>query len=161
MKAGSPRLEDCEVSSRSGTGVGIEGALRPQLVGCRLHGCERHGLAAFGALDDELVVVPEDQAAVAKTSPVLDGCEIYGNKLNGVLVRAGGAVKMTGCSLRENGEYCLALQDAGLGSEVEGNQIDGRNGQGAVLIQSNSFDLGLEPDRVPVLNLVKGRVMVL
>ena len=41
------QLVDCDITSASGSGVGVEGGA-PTLLRCRVHGCERHGLALFG-----------------------------------------------------------------------------------------------------------------
>ena len=41
------QLTDCDIASASGSGVGVEGGA-PSLLRCRIHDCERHGLAVFG-----------------------------------------------------------------------------------------------------------------
>ncbi len=43
-------LESCDVSSRSGCGVGVEGATL-QLLESTVHDCERHGVAAYGGFE--------------------------------------------------------------------------------------------------------------
>ena len=171
FQGGSPQLQDCDVSSRSGTGVGIEGARSPRLVDCRLHGCTRHGLAVFGAIDqmelDAAATIgggsggggDEGLTAPAATLALLERCQLYGNKLDGVLVRAGSAVRMEGCGVHDNGEYGIALQDAGGGSEVKGSEVFG-NGKGAVLVQSNTLDLGINTESLEKLNKIKGKVLV-
>ena len=40
-------LAGCDISSASGSGVGIEGGA-PTLRRCAVHDCERHGIAVFG-----------------------------------------------------------------------------------------------------------------
>ena len=40
-------MKDCDVSSSSGSGVGIEGGA-PRLITCAVHDCARHGVAIFG-----------------------------------------------------------------------------------------------------------------
>jgi hypothetical protein len=50
-KAGSSLvLEACDVSSDSGVGVGVEGAVL-QLKDSTVHDCERHGVAAYGGFE--------------------------------------------------------------------------------------------------------------
>jgi hypothetical protein len=52
VQAGSITLEQCDITSSSGVGVGVEGAA-VRLKGCHIHDCERHGLAVFGSLEGE------------------------------------------------------------------------------------------------------------
>ena len=42
-------LQDCDISSSTGSGVGIEGG-GPLLTRCNVHNCERHGFAIFSEL---------------------------------------------------------------------------------------------------------------
>ena len=42
-------LQDCDISSSTGTGVGIEGGA-PLIGRCTVHNCERHGVAIFSEL---------------------------------------------------------------------------------------------------------------
>jgi hypothetical protein len=42
-------LQDCDVSSSTGSGVGIEGGA-PLIGRCTVHNCERHGVAIFSEL---------------------------------------------------------------------------------------------------------------
>lgn len=52
LQAGSLTLEQCDITSRSGVGVGVEGAA-VSLKSCHIHDCERHGVAVFGSLEGE------------------------------------------------------------------------------------------------------------
>lgn len=42
-------LEGCDISSSTGSGVGIEGG-SPMARDCAVHDCERHGIAVFSEL---------------------------------------------------------------------------------------------------------------
>lgn len=42
-------VQDCDISSATGTGVGSEGG-QLSLVHCHVHDCKRHGAAIFGDL---------------------------------------------------------------------------------------------------------------
>lgn len=50
LQAGTLRLEQCDITSSSGVGVGVEGA-DVGLINCSIHDCERHGVAVFGSLE--------------------------------------------------------------------------------------------------------------
>jgi hypothetical protein len=52
LQAGHLTLEECDVTSQSGVGVGVEGAA-VTLAKCSIHDCERHGVAVFGSLEGE------------------------------------------------------------------------------------------------------------
>ena len=51
-QGGSVTLEDCTITSSTGSGVAAEGG-EHVIRRCRLFGCERHGLAVFGTLDGD------------------------------------------------------------------------------------------------------------
>eukprot|EP00775_Hariotina_reticulata_P009273 gene9273-9438_t len=97
-QGGLLQLEGCDINSRSGVGVGVEGG---QLVlqQCRVHDCQRHGVGVFGALEG------------GGGSAVLEQSVIDDNKLNGVLVRDGGQLKLRNCQVVNNGGYGMQLQD--------------------------------------------------
>jgi hypothetical protein len=50
VQGGRLSLQDCDVTSNSGVGVGVEGAV-VTLEHCNIHDCERHGVAVFGSLE--------------------------------------------------------------------------------------------------------------
>lgn len=50
MQAGRLTLQQCDILSQSGVGVGVEGATLV-LQQCSIHSCERHGVAVFGSLE--------------------------------------------------------------------------------------------------------------
>ena len=80
-----------------------------------------------------------------------------GNALDGVLVRSDAYVQMDGCRVHDNGGHGVSLQDAG--GRLEGNEVY-ENKKGAVLVQSNSFDLGIDIDAMQARNSIKGQVLV-
>lgn len=100
-------FEGCDISSSSGTGVGIEGARRPLFQSCRIHGCASHGLAVYGAISDDFEAMP------LGTEACLRDCEVVGNKLNGVLVRTGGNADVERCIITENSSYGINIQVGG------------------------------------------------
>ncbi|KAG2491217.1 hypothetical protein HYH03_010427 [Edaphochlamys debaryana] len=151
ITAGTPRLVDCDVCSASGAGVGVEGA-SPQLLGCRIHDCARQGLAIFGpaALDDPLdrstdpgflygstggVVQARCQGPTSSTR--LLGCDIYGNALDGVLVRSGASPDLLENLIHDNKGVGVNLQDCA--GRYERNNVYG-NARGAVSVTA-AFEL--------------------
>lgn len=67
LQGGRVHLDQCDITSQSGDGVGVEGAA-VQLTNCRVHDCERHGVAVFGSLEGEpaahaRILVPAAAAA--------------------------------------------------------------------------------------------------
>lgn len=160
----------CDISSRSGSGVGIEGALRPSLVQCHIHGCERHGIAVFGSIESPLdsinpllIDVPSSSSSAVvdynqtTTSPILQSCEIDGNKLDGVLARAGADVRMASCLVHDNGEFGINLQDAG--GQLNDNVLSG-NKKGDVAIRSAALDLQVKPEDLRAANSIKGKILL-
>ncbi len=43
-------MQDCEVTSATGSGVGLEGG-ELSLSGCRIQRCKQHGIALFNSLE--------------------------------------------------------------------------------------------------------------
>ncbi|KAI3436204.1 hypothetical protein D9Q98_002258 [Chlorella vulgaris] len=109
-------LEDCDISSSSGDGVGIEGGC-PQLVNCSMHHNDRHGVAIFGDLLGE------------GCTAALHQCTLSDNRLSGLLVRDGATPAVTNCAMSGNGEWGMQLQDAG--GTYTGNEI-AANSKGSV-----------------------------
>ena len=66
-QGGSVHLDGCDITSSSGVGVGVEGAA-VQLTRCRVHDCERHGVAVFGSLEGEQVPPFGDESKAAKNA---------------------------------------------------------------------------------------------
>ena len=112
---GSTRIElqGCEVSSSSGTGIGVEGG-ELVLTDCKITSCKYHGVAFVG---------PTARGAVRR-------CVIENCKLNGVLLREGASPTLEANRLLGNGQYGAALLDC-RGRYLESNQASG-NGKGAV-----------------------------
>ena len=44
------QLQDCDVTSTTGSGVGLEGG-QLEVSRCRIHNCKQHGIALFKGLD--------------------------------------------------------------------------------------------------------------
>lgn len=109
-------LLDCDISSATGDGVGIEGGA-PRLQNCSMHHCERHGVAVFGDLFG------------GGCSAVLEGCSLQDNKLDGLLVRDGATPSVAGCAVSGNGGWGMLLKDAG--GSYSGNTVTA-NSKGSV-----------------------------
>lgn len=134
VRDGSARLSGCDVSSRSGVGIGVEGACAV-IDGCDVHDCERHGIAIFGGA--------EDGASSDEPGPLsggggtcvtaVRGCSIRGNKGNGMLVRDGAAPTVEANRITGNREYGVQVQDSS-GRYGPGNNTGG-NGKGDISIQ--------------------------
>ncbi|GBF95641.1 hypothetical protein Rsub_08623 [Raphidocelis subcapitata] len=123
-KAGSSLvLESCDISSDSGVGVGVEGAVL-QLKDSAVHDCERHGVAAYGGFEG------------APGRCLVMGCTISGNKLSGVFVRDGGNAVLRDNTVANNGEFGVALLD-GCSARLFDNKVAG-NGAGSVQIHVGS-----------------------
>ncbi|KAG2423736.1 hypothetical protein HXX76_015125 [Chlamydomonas incerta] len=141
----SPRLLDCDISSRTGAGVGVEGA-SPWLLGCRVHDCARQGLAIFGGgaelmadlnLDLSLDPAVDPGLLTGMTGGVVQGCDVYGNALDGVLVRGGAAPDLMDNKVHDNKGSGFNLQDCS--GRYSGNVVYD-NARGAVAV-SPLFEL--------------------
>ncbi|KAG1663919.1 hypothetical protein FOA52_002235 [Chlamydomonas sp. UWO 241] len=154
ITAGSPVIRECDISSSSGSGVAVEGARAPLLERCTLSRCAGHGCCVFGGLEGG-----------PPTAPELRSCVISGNRLDGLLVRTGGAPELTGCTLTGNGQYGVEVQDAG--GSFTGNSVSS-NGRGAFLVvpSADSMDsdatgvAGLDAAALLASNVVTGAVTV-
>lgn len=106
-------LRDLDVTSSSGTGVGVEGG-DVELLDCRVRGCKGHGLAFLGE----------------RTRGVVRRCTISKCKLNGALVRDGAAPQLVSNVIEANGLFGVSQIDCA-GALGDGNTFRG-NGKGAV-----------------------------
>ena len=97
----SALLLDCDVSSATGDGVGIEGGA-PTLQRCAVHACARQGVAVFGDL------LGEEGCAAS-----ISDCTLSDNGACGLLVRDGARPTVQRCTVSGNGEWGLRLLDAG------------------------------------------------
>lgn len=112
-------IRDCDVSSATGSGVGVEGG-DVTLARCRIANCKNHGVSFLG---------PTARGAV------LD-CTIEKAKLNGVLLRDGASPTLRGNRLRSNGQFGAALFDCR--GTLEDNEASG-NGKGSVSGECDDF----------------------
>ena len=106
-------LRDLDITSSSGTGVGVEGG-EVELLDSRVRGCKGHGLAFLGE----------------RTRGVVRGCTVAKCKLNGALVRDGAAPQLDANVFEANGLFGVSQIDCA-GALGEGNTFRG-NGKGAV-----------------------------
>ena len=114
-------LRDCDVSSGSGSGVGVEGG-DVTLASCKVTACKNHGVSYLG---------PNARGAVV-------GCTVEKCKLNGVLLRDGAAPTLSANRLLSNGQYGAALFDC-RGTFEADNKATG-NGKGAVSGECDADD---------------------
>jgi len=143
-------MERCEVTSTTGTGIGIEGAA-PTIRDCRISGCARHGVAVFGGLGDSW----EDAGGAGSTSGgVIEGCDVGGNAGDGVLVRAGAAPRVSRCAIHDNRGHGISLQDAS--GEYVNNAVKGNAGGALVVVGGFDFDAGV----MVRANSLSGKVQV-
>lgn len=105
-------LQKCDVSSGSGSGVGVEGG-ETILSDCSVHDCPNHGILYLG------------RGATGR----IKGCVIEKCKLNGVLLRDGSSPTIEANVLRGNGQFGMSLIDCR--GRILDNQIKS-NGKGAV-----------------------------
>ena len=111
--AGGLTLERCDVSSTTGSGLGVEGGTATA-VQCRFTNCRRHGAALYGDL----------MGAVAGTT-VLEDCTITANREEGVILRDGAEASLLGCKITQNGGIGILAVDSSLalvGCEVRSNK---------------------------------------
>ncbi|GLI70139.1 hypothetical protein VaNZ11_014948, partial [Volvox africanus] len=150
IRGGSPRLVDCDISSATGAGVGIEGA-NPQLVGCRIHDCARQGIAVFGSsYDFGLDPAVDPGLMYGMTGGLIRDCDIYGNKLDGVLVRSGASPDLLDNLIHNNAGFGANLQDCS--GRYEHNTVYD-NARGSVAV-SALFDL--DPGDLAGSNSLRG-----
>lgn len=121
IEAGGIQLLNCTVSSKTGTGIGIEtldsssSSGNPVVVKeCIIKDCNLNGVGVFGE----------------GTGAEIVGCTIASNKGDGVLVGDGAVPMIEGCTIIGNKRYGLRFRDCG-GEVKEGNVVE-RNGMGAV-----------------------------
>ncbi|KAK9807475.1 hypothetical protein WJX72_000255 [[Myrmecia] bisecta] len=122
VAGGDLTLEGCDISSQSGSGVGVEGG-SPQIRRCRIHDCARHGIALFGDLFG------------AEGGGLVQDCMIRDNKQNGVLVRDGAAPTLRHNTVTGNAGYGVLLKACA--GEYQDNKIAG-NRQGSVLLDASA-----------------------
>ena len=95
-EGGSLTLQSCVVASKTGTGLGVEGAAAAD--GCDFSGCASYGAAGFGE-------------ALSLTR-----CTLTGNKRGGVLARGVKSLGVSGSAVTKNGGPGLDLAAGGEGS---------------------------------------------
>ena len=112
-KAGRTTLRDMDVSSSSGSGVGVEGG-DLSLVNSKVHDCKNHGVLFVGE----------------GTRGAVRGCTLARCKLHGVLVRDGAAPLLADSTFDSNGLFGVAQIDCA-GQLAESNVFRG-NAKGRV-----------------------------
>mmetsp|Transcript_25037 Transcript_25037/g.54086 ORF Transcript_25037/g.54086 Transcript_25037/m.54086 type:complete len:304 (-) Transcript_25037:254-1165(-) len=107
-------LRSCDVSSSSGSGVGVEGG-DVTLSACRVSACKNHGIVYVGARSRGAVI----------------GCTVTACKLNGMLLRDGAYPTIDDNVLSRNGQFGAALIDCRARYNAQSNVASG-NAKGGV-----------------------------
>ena len=115
-------FRDCDISSATGSGVGIEGG-DVTLASCAISGCKNHGILYVGSTARGLV----------------SNCLVEKCKLNGVLLRDGASPTLKSNRLSGNGQYGVSLFDC-RGSFEPSNEARG-NGKGSISGECDIDDL--------------------
>ncbi|RAG80379.1 sporulation protein [Streptacidiphilus pinicola] len=115
IAAGAPELTECRITTRSSVGIEIRGEARPTVSAVKVENLGGLGLR-----------VSEDAQAL------VEDCEIDGTGQSGVVVRAGGALRLLRGRVRRTSGAGLVL--TGVGSRIEAlgcefTEIDGNGVQ--------------------------------
>lgn len=120
-------IENCDITSSTGSGIGIEGVdVEVSVSNCMIHRCARNGLMIFGSSSD---VSLDNDVQQGTGSVGIRGCIIEGNALHGMLVRDDARPVVIENSIQNNKGYGLVLQ--GCSGEYRYNTLQ-RNGLGGV-----------------------------
>ena len=128
-------LMDCDVSSSTGSAIGIEGGT-PGVLRCKLQSCKRNGA----------IVVPNIEGYGGDAH--IKDCTIIENGLHGVLVSGGASPIVKGNYIANNTGFGLALQGAG-GTYMANNGLPS-NRLGAIAI--NLLDEGISENELADAN---------
>lgn len=120
---GESRIElcECQISSTSGSGVGVEGG-DVTLSSCRIADCNNHGALFLG---------PTARGAMRD-------CLVERNKLNGVLLRDGAYPTLERNQWVANGQFGLKLVNC-RSRQYDAN-VASKNGKGSVDGECDDFD---------------------
>jgi hypothetical protein len=113
IAAGAPELADCRITTRSSVGIEIRGESRPTVRTTKVENLGGLGLRVSEAA----------QASV-------EDCEIDGTGQSGVVVRAGGALRLVRGKVRRTSGAGLVLTGAGSRIEAEGCEFTEVDGNG-------------------------------
>jgi len=113
-------LERCDVSSATGSGLGVEGGV-VTAVDCVISGSKGYGAAVLGDLLGE-----------SPAESTLRGCTVERNGAGGILARAGARVALENNHVESNGGFGLELVGCVPGA-VRGNTVRG-NAAGSVAV---------------------------
>jgi len=146
IRGGSPQLIDCTVSSRSGSGIGIEGSREALIKNCQIQGCKAHGIAAFSPIEAQ----DDPQAYTIR----VERCDIRGSVGCGILVKEQVALILRDNKVEKNG-LGLSL-DSLSQSSLQGNIIAG-NRDAAIRV---SFGSKSDFDPILKVNDVTGKTEI-
>lgn len=111
-------MENCNVSSTTGSGIGIEGG-DPLISNTLVRDCARHGVAIFAELGG------------SEGGGTVRDCYLNANKGDGLLVRDGAAPVVISCIISANSGFGASLK--GCGGVYQDNSF-GNNGKGSILL---------------------------
>ncbi|SEM54215.1 right-handed parallel beta-helix repeat-containing protein [Streptacidiphilus jiangxiensis] len=113
IAAGAPELTECRVTTRSSVGVEMRGEARPTVRATKVENLGGLGLRV-------------SEAAQA----LVEDCDIDGTAQSGVVVRAGGTLRLVRCRVRRSSGAGLVLTGDGSRIEAEGCEFTEVDGNG-------------------------------
>ena len=106
-------LKNCTISSKTGTGIGVEDASSAVVLHCKIKDCRMNGIGVFGE----------------GTTSVIENCTIERNSGDGVLVTDGAVARIIRCRIAGNKQFGVRLKDCG-GALTENVLV--KNGKGSI-----------------------------
>ncbi|MEY9875295.1 Cdc6-like AAA superfamily ATPase [Streptacidiphilus sp. MAP12-33] len=126
IAAGAPELTECRIVTRSSVGVEVRGEARPVVRATKVENSGGLGLRV-------------SEAAEA----LVEDCEIDGTAQSGVVVRAGGALRLVRAKVRRGSGAGLVLTGEGSRVEAEGCEFTEVDGNG---VQADDHATGVLTD---------------
>lgn len=94
-------INDCDISSVSGSGIGIEGGQSLVLQNSQIHDCKLNGILIASNIEGEL-----------GCDLIIESCTIDRNGKDGVLMKSADGARVVDCSISENRGYGLSFFDS-------------------------------------------------
>jgi len=163
ITAGSPLVAGCDISSGTGTGIGVEAAKRPRIMNCRVRGCAGHGIAVFGAMDEYFCGGGWEEGnpvelAYLNNGVLVANCEVESNGLDGVVVRGGAKGELLSNVIRGNQEFGVSVQLCS--GYMKDNQVFD-NARGAVSLLPSFDSAPVKTEVLKASNQLKGDIQSL
>eukprot|EP01064_Diplonema_japonicum_P011245 TRINITY_DN1850_c4_g2_i1.p1 TRINITY_DN1850_c4_g2~~TRINITY_DN1850_c4_g2_i1.p1 ORF type:complete len:369 (+),score=45.53 TRINITY_DN1850_c4_g2_i1:267-1373(+) len=123
VSAGSPSIQNCEITGSKQHGVSCKPATTPVITHCKIH------------LNKQPNIVVEKSS-----SPTIRQCEIYDSEQNGVWFRDGSQGVLSGCAVYNN-KYSNIDVSSGASPVISGNDIHGSSKCGVCFADDSSGEL--------------------